>query len=104
NTLALAAAHARRNLAEAEILFEHGAGGRYTDASYFDYTPQALYQRGEQVYWDKLVAPYRPLAEVPDRDEVIFTQCIYALGYLIDGAWLHKLGNTGRFERDSDRM
>lgn len=104
NTLAVAAEHVRRNLAAAEVLFTHGAGGRYTDASYFDYTPQALYQRGERVYWEKLVDPYRPLAEVPDRDEVIFTQCTYALGYLIDGAWLHKLGNTGRFERDSDRM
>jgi hypothetical protein len=104
NVLALAAARVRDNLAAAEILFEHGAGGRYTDASYFDYTPQALYQRGERVYWDKLVDPYRPLVEIPDRDEVIFTQCTYALGYLIDGAWLHRLGNTGRFERDSDQQ
>jgi hypothetical protein len=104
NTLALAAARVRRNLTEAEILFEHGAAGRYTDASYFDYTAQALYERGERVYWDKLVDPYRPLTEIPDRDEVIFTQCTYALGYLVDGAWLHKLGNTGHCERDSDRM
>jgi heme oxygenase-like protein len=104
NTLPIAADRVRRNLVDAEVLFEHGADGRYTDASYFDYTPQALYQRGERVYWDKLVNPYRPLADIPDRDEVIFTQCTYALGYLIDGAWLHKLGNTGRSERDSDRM
>jgi Iron-containing redox enzyme len=104
NTLSLASERVRRKLAEAEILFEHGAGGRYTDASYFEYTPQALYERGEQIYWSKLVDPYRPLTEIPDRDEVIFTQSTYALGYLIDGAWLHKLGNTGHCERDSDRM
>jgi hypothetical protein len=104
NTLALAAEHARRNLADAELLFEHGAAGRYTDASYFDYTPEALYQHGERVYWGKLVDPYRPLTELPDRDEVIFTQSTYALGYLIDGAWLHKLGNTGHAERESDQM
>jgi hypothetical protein len=104
NTLPLAAEQVRRTLAEAEILFEHGAAGRYTDASYFDYTPRALYERGEQVYWNKLVDPYRPLAEIPDRDEVVFTQSTYALGYLIDGAWLHKLGNTGHCERDSDHL
>ena len=104
NTLALAAEHARRNLADAEVLFEHGAAGRYTDASYFEYTPQALYRHGERVYWGKLIDPYRPLTEIPDRDEVIFTQSTYALGYLIDGAWLHKLGNTGHCERESDQM
>ncbi|MEO6701616.1 MAG: iron-containing redox enzyme family protein, partial [Jatrophihabitantaceae bacterium] len=104
NTLPLAAEQVRANLAAAEILFSHGAGGRYTDASYFDYSAEALYQRGEQVYWDKLVNPYRPLTELPDRDEVIFTQSTYALGYLIDGAWLHRLGNLGHRERTSDRM
>lgn len=104
NTLPLAAELVRRNLAEAEILLQHGAAGRYTDASYFDYTPQALYERGERVYWDKLVNPYRPLTEIPDRDEVIFTQSTYALGYLIDGAWLHKLANTGHCERESDQL
>jgi hypothetical protein len=104
NTLVLAREQVQGNLLAAEVLFEHGAGGRYTDASWFDYSPQALYERGERVYWDKLVDPYQPLVEIPDRDEVIFTQSTYALGYLIDGAWLHKLGNTGHFERESDRM
>ncbi len=104
NTLPLAATHARSNLDAAELLFTHGSAGRYTDASYFDYTPEALYARGEQVYWEKLVNPYQPLSEIPDRDEVIFTQSTYALGYLIDGAWLHKLANAGHFERRSDAM
>ncbi|MDQ2956497.1 MAG: iron-containing redox enzyme family protein [Actinomycetota bacterium] len=104
NTLPLAAEHARANLDAAEILFTHGAAGRYTDATYFDYTPEALYARGERVYWDKLVDPYQPLAEIPDRDEVIFTQSTYALGYLIDGAWLHKLANLGHDSRQSDQM
>lgn len=104
NTLPLAAERVRRNLDAAEVLFEHGAAGRYTDASYFDYTPEALYARGEQVYWEKLVNPYQPLTEIPDREEVIFTQSTYALGYLIDGAWLHKLANVGHYERPSDAM
>jgi Iron-containing redox enzyme len=104
NTLPLAAERAERCFADAEILFTHGAGGRYTDASWFDYTPAALYERAERVYWDKLVNPYRPLPRVPDRDEVIFTQTTYLLGYLIDGAWLHRLGHLGHGERESDGM
>lgn len=104
NTLPLAAERAARCFEEAEILFIHGAGGRYTDASYFDYTPQALSERAERIYWDKLVNPYQPLEQIPDRDEVIFRQTTYHLGYLIDGAWLHRLGNLGRTERESDGM
>jgi Iron-containing redox enzyme len=102
STLPLAAQRAERLFREAEILFTHGAGGRYTDASYFGYTPQALYERCEKVYWDKLVKPYQPLAQIPDRDEVIFLQTTYALGALVDAAWIHRVANTGRFERPSD--
>ena len=104
NTLPLAAERAARCFEEAEIMFIHGADGRYTDASYFEYSPQALYERAERVYWDKLVNPYRPLREIPDRDEVIFRQMTYMLTYLIDGAWLHRLGNLGHSERESDGM
>jgi hypothetical protein len=104
NTLPLAAERAARCFEDAEILFTHGAGGKYTDASYFDYSPEALYERAEQVYWEKLVNPYKPLEEIPDRDEVIFRQTTYHLTYLIDGAWLHRLGNLGHSERESDGM
>jgi hypothetical protein len=103
HTLPLAAERAARCFQDAEILFTHGAGGRYTDASWFDYTPRALYERAERVYWDKLVDPYRPLEVIPDRDEVIFRQTTYHLTYLIDGAWLHRTGRLGR-ERESDVM
>jgi hypothetical protein len=102
NTLPLAAQRAERLFAESQILFSRGAGGRYTDASYFDYSPQALYERAEQVYWEKLVQPYRPLAEIPDRDEVVFLQTTYALGALVDATWLHRLANLGRLERPCD--
>jgi hypothetical protein len=102
NTLPLAAQRAETLFGEAEILFSHGAGGRYTDATYFDYTPEALYERCERVYWDKLVKPYQPLTQIPDRDEVIFLQTTYALGALIDAAWIHRVANTGRFERPGD--
>ncbi|MFL6145441.1 MAG: iron-containing redox enzyme family protein [Labedaea sp.] len=104
NTLPLAAQRAERTFADAEVLFLHGAGGRYTDATWFDYDAEALYRRAEQVYWDKLVNPYQPLTEFPDRDTVIFTQTTYLLGYLIDGAWLHRLGHLGHGERESDSM
>jgi hypothetical protein len=104
STLPLAAERAAHCFEEAEVLFAHGAGGRYTDASWFDYSPQALYERAERVYWDKLVDPYEPLTEIPDRDEVVFRQTTYHLTYLIDGAWLHRMGNLGRSERESDAM
>jgi Iron-containing redox enzyme len=104
NTLPIAAERAARTLDDAEVLFVHGAGGRYTDATYFDYTPEALYERCERVYWDKLIKPYKPLTEIPDRDVVVFLQTTYALGALIDGTWLHRLGNLGHRERPSDAM
>ena len=104
NTLPLAAERANRTLSDAEILFVHGAGGRYTDATWFDYTPDALYERCERVYWDKLIEPYKPLEVIPERDEVVFLQTTYALGALIDGTWLHRLGNLGHRERPSDAM
>jgi hypothetical protein len=102
NTLPLAEARAREHLAAAELLFAHGASGRYTDASYFDYSAEALFERGQRVYWDKLVNPYRPLEQIPSRDEVVFMQTTYALGSLIDGAWIHRMANLGHRERESD--
>jgi hypothetical protein len=102
NTRPLAAEHAERLFAQAEVLFTHGAGGRYTDASYFDYTQDALLRRVDRVYWEKLVEPYQPLAEIPSWDEVIFLQSTYALGALIDAAWLHRTGCAGRYERACD--
>ncbi|MFC5954533.1 iron-containing redox enzyme family protein [Streptomyces pratens] len=95
---------AEAGLAEAELLFTHGAEGRLTNAEYFDYTPEALMERVERIYWDKLVDPYQPLTEIPDRDEVIFQQSTYALGSLIDGSWAHRIGNLGRSHRRSDAM
>jgi Iron-containing redox enzyme len=102
STLPVAAQRAGRLFAEAEILFTRGAAGRYTDATYFEYSPQALYERAERVYWEKLVRPYQPLTVLPDRAEVIFIQATYALGALIDATWLHRLANLGRRERPSD--
>ncbi|HVB42914.1 MAG TPA: iron-containing redox enzyme family protein [Streptosporangiaceae bacterium] len=102
NTLPLAAERAARLFADAEVLFTCGAAGRYTDASYFDYSPQALYERAERVYWEKLVKPYQPLASIPDADEVVFLQTTYALGALIDAAWIHRVANLGRSQRPCD--
>ncbi|TPQ20900.1 iron-containing redox enzyme family protein [Streptomyces sporangiiformans] len=104
NSLPLAAERAERCFKDAEILFVHGGGGRYTDATWFDYSPQALYERAERIYWEKLVEPYQPLQEIPDRDEVLFRQTTYYLTYLIDGAWLHRLAHLGHDERESDGM
>jgi len=102
NTRPVAAERAATLFATAEIMFTCGAAGRYTDASYFDYTPEALYERSMRVYHDKLVKPYRPLTQLPSRDEVVFLQTTYALGALIDAAWIHRVGNLGRFGRPSD--
>jgi hypothetical protein len=102
STLPLAARRAARLFADAEILFSRGAEGRYTDATYFDYTPERLYERCECVYWEKLVKPYQPLEQIPERDEVVFLQSTYALGALVDAAWLHRIANLGRFERSCD--
>ncbi|MFD8144110.1 iron-containing redox enzyme family protein [Streptomyces sp. NPDC059708] len=104
SVLPLARARAEAGLAEAELLFEHGAEGLLTDASWFPYTPEALLERVERIYWDKLVDPYEPLTEIPSRDEVVFDQSTYALGSLIDGAWAHRVGNLGRRGRRSDDM
>jgi hypothetical protein len=95
---------AEQGLADGEILLAHGADGKYTDASYFEYTPQALLARVERIYWDKLVDPYQPLKEIPGRDEVIFNQMTFALANLIDGTWACRIGNLGRFNRRSDGM
>jgi hypothetical protein len=102
NTRPLAARRAATLFDDAEILFSCGAAGRYTDASYFDYTPEALYQRADRVYWEKLVEPYRPLETIPGRDEVVFLQTTYALGALVDAAWIHRVANLGRYERPCD--
>ncbi len=104
NTLPIARTKVLANLDAAEVLFGRGAAGRYTDASWFDYTPQALLDRVDHIYWDKLVEPYRPLTEIPDRDEVVFIQKTFALGSLIDGTWAHRIGNVGRYRRTSDGM
>ncbi|SDM31398.1 Iron-containing redox enzyme [Streptomyces sp. cf386] len=104
NTLPLAAQRAEQCFRDAEILFVHGREGKYTDATWFDYSPRALYERAERIYWEKLVEPYRPLEEIPDRDEVLFRQTTYYLTYLIDGAWLHRLVGLGHDERESDGM
>ncbi|HEY1917764.1 MAG TPA: iron-containing redox enzyme family protein [Streptosporangiaceae bacterium] len=102
NTRPLARQRAADLFDAAEILFVHGSGGRYTDASYFEYSPEALYERCERVYFDKLVAPYEPLTEIPDRDLVVFLQTTYALGALVDATWIHRVANLGRAQRHCD--
>jgi Iron-containing redox enzyme len=103
STLPLARQRVRDALRRAEVLFTHGARGRFTDASYFDYSPESFISRLEQIYWDKM-GEFRALTELPGRDEVIFGQKMSALGNLIDGAWSHRTGNLGRFHRPSDGL
>ncbi len=101
SVLATARERARAGLERAELLFETGSAGRYTDASLFDYSSGALFDRVMRIYWDKLVNPYSPLCEIPDREAVVFGQKIFALGSLIDGSWAFRVGTTGRYERAS---
>lgn len=103
STLPLAKRRALDCLQQAEILFEHGFRGRFTDATYFDYSPESFISRLDQIYWDKM-GECRALGEIPSRDEVIFGQKLSALGNLIDGAWAHRIGNLGRFDRPSDGL
>ncbi|MCX8957635.1 iron-containing redox enzyme family protein [Erwinia psidii] len=100
--LALLKQRVEQTLQQAEVLFITGNGGRYTDASYFDYTPEALLSRMENIYWEKLVQPYERLTGIPDRDSVLFGQKLMALGSMIDGAWAHRFGGTLRNYRRSD--
>lgn len=102
NTLKYAAERAAQGLQEAQVLFERGAEGRFTDGTMFDYSPDAVFQRVDTIYWDKLIGPYKPLTEIPDSDQVIFDQKTTALGNLVDGSWSYRIGNSGRYDRTSD--
>ena len=104
NVLPDAKRRARRGLELAQLLFETGSSGRYTDASWFDYSADALTGRISAIYWAKLVQPYEPLTEIPPRDEVVFGQKVFALGSLIDGSWAFRIGATGRYRSISDAM
>lgn len=104
NVLPLAKARVERSLEAAELLFEHGGRGRYTDASWFEYRPEALLERAEEIYWRKLVEPYRRLEAVPDRDDVVWGQKLAAFGSLVDGAWVHRIGGVGRYDHRTDGM
>lgn len=77
---------------------------KYTDPCFFEYSPESFEERMASVYWQKLVTPFEPLETIPSRDEVIFNQKNMALGSLIDGAWVHRIGATGRTEREADRI
>jgi len=100
--LPLARARAQAGLALARGLFDRGAEGRYTDGSFFAYSPQALLDRVDEIYWKKLVGPFKPLDTIPDREAVIFEQKTFALGNLIDGGWSFRIANVGRYDRASD--
>lgn len=91
-------------LQQAQALFACGQRGRYTDASEFDYSPEALRARMDEIYWQKLVNPLERLATLPDRESVIFNQKLMALGSMIDGAWAHRFGSVLRSQSRSDGM
>jgi hypothetical protein len=102
HVLEQARSRARLGLDHAQRLFRTGAAGRYTDATWFDYTPEALFARVSDIYWQKLVNPYKPLQEIPPRDEVIFGQKVFALGSMVDGSWAFRIGKVGHYELASD--
>jgi hypothetical protein len=102
SALQVARARAQERLASARLLFSCGAQGRFTDGTFFDYSPDALLQRVDDIYWKKLVEPYKPLEDIPDRDTVIFEQKTFALGNLIDGSWSYRIANAGRYDSIAD--
>jgi hypothetical protein len=95
--LPLARRHAEEVLRRGERYLVDGRGARYSDATFFEYTPAALEKRMEDVYFDKLLRGYRPLEEMPPRALVVTMQTMLALGSLIDGAWIHKMGKAPQY-------
>ncbi|MGH3735190.1 MAG: iron-containing redox enzyme family protein [Micromonosporaceae bacterium] len=104
STLEQARHRAETVLAAGEMLFEHGARGSVSDASWFEYSADTLLARVDEIYWGRLVGPYQPLEEIPDRDEVIFGQTLLAMSALVDGVWACRIGNVGRYQRRSDGL
>ncbi|WP_338426274.1 iron-containing redox enzyme family protein [Sphingopyxis kveilinensis] len=102
NILPVALERVQAGLARSEMLFHSEDTGRYTDARFFDYSPEALVDRIESIYWHQLVEPYAPLTDIPPRDEVVFGQKYFALGNLIDGCWAFRSGGTSRFGQIAD--
>jgi hypothetical protein len=103
-TLEQARRTAEAGFDQGTVLWTHGADAKYTDASWFDYSRDALLDRVDSIYWDKLVNPYRPLTHIPGRDEVLFSQRATGLGALVDGAWAHRIGHLGRYVHPADGM
>lgn len=104
--LPLARTYAEQGLSAAAALLHapgDGSAWRHTDARAFPYTRDALYARFDAIYHDKLLGPIAPLAEMPDAEEVVFTQKTFALGNLIDGAWAYRSALRGRHLRAADR-
>jgi hypothetical protein len=73
-----------------EAMFERGDLGTLTDASWFDYTPDALRERVDQICRDKARHGHAggPMA--------------VALAGLTSGACVHRIGTVGRYTRPSD--
>ncbi len=86
----------------AQRFLKNGRTAKYSDATYFDYSPQALDERIASIYTEKLLAPYVPLDVIPSQEEVIFIQKCTALNNLLDGTWLHRIGKAGRGIRFAD--
>ena len=84
-------------LSKAEPYLLDGRAAKYSDATFFDYTPAALEKRMEDVYFHKLIKDYRPISEMPPRELVVSMQKMLALGSLIDGAWIHKIGKVPQY-------
>lgn len=104
NTLTLARHRIERNLLEAEQLFIHGKAGQFTDASWLPWDREGLENRMDEIYWCKLVNPWKRLTNVPDREAVIFGQKLAALGSLLDGCWIHRVGSVVRSSSSIDAM
>lgn len=91
NTRTLAREHAGVILGIAEeALFSRGELGVLTDASWFDYTPDALRERVDRTCRDK------------DRLSRHAGPAAVALAGLTTGACAHRVGAVGRYTRPSD--
>ncbi|ABW12241.1 hypothetical protein Franean1_2818 [Parafrankia sp. EAN1pec] len=102
NIRPVARERAAQVLQAAEVLFEHGSSGRYTDASFFPYESGALRERIERIYFDKRLRRSEATTELPSRGAVVSSRKERLITNMVDGCWLYRIGATGRYGRDSD--
>jgi hypothetical protein len=96
--LAYAKEYASRMLRDAEGWLVDGSRARYSDATFFEYSPQALEKRVEDIYFNKLIGRYKPAEKMPLKAVLVIRHKMLALGNLIDGTWIHGICKVAQYD------